>query len=273
MTVYSVRVSDPMLPTVTYPVLIPMPTFSSSSPWSVHRVRRLAEPLAHLERRRDGAFSMVLERDRVAEEREDPVADVLVERAAVAEDDVGHHGEVLIEPVDQLLGLHALGHRRESADVGEQDRQVAARRGQRDRGSALEHRVGDLRREVAAELLRPVELVELVVHLLLEVRVERRQIRVQLRELIAGPVQVDGEPAELVAVGDLDVLAEVAAGDPREREVHLADGSDDRPRQRRPEPESDQQAQAREDHDGEQQEAVQRREARGARIHTRSRCR
>ena len=64
------------------------------------------------------------------------------------------------------------------------------------------------------------------------------------------------------------MLTEVAAGDPREREVDLADGPDDRPGQRRPQPEGDQQARAGEGHDGEEQEAVQGREARGARVDT-----
>ena len=110
-----------MLPTVTYPVLIPMPTFSSSSRSERPSGAEAAEPLPHLERGDHGSFGVVLERDRISEEREDAVADVLVERAAVAEDDIGHHREVLVEPVDQLLGLHALGHRGEASDVREQD--------------------------------------------------------------------------------------------------------------------------------------------------------
>ena len=165
MTVYSVLVADPMLPTVTYPVLIPMPTFSSSSGLERPLRAEAPEPLPHLERRDDGPLGMVLEGDRVAEERQDAVADVLVERAAVAEHDVGHQREVLVEPVDQLLGLHPLGQGVKPADVREQDAEVAAGRGQRHRRGSAQHRVGDLRSEVAAELLRPVELVQLLVDL------------------------------------------------------------------------------------------------------------
>ena len=95
MTVYSVLVADPMLPTVTYPVLMPMPTFSSSSRWRRPLRAEAPEPLTHLERRDDGPLGVVLERDRVAEEREDAVADVLVERAVVTEHDVGHPREML----------------------------------------------------------------------------------------------------------------------------------------------------------------------------------
>ena len=88
----------------------------------------------------------------------------------------------------------------------------------------LEHRVGYLRCEVAAELLRSADLPELLVDLLLEILVQVLELPVHLRELAARSVQVHREPTELVPVRHLDLLVEVAAGDPAEREIDLRIG-------------------------------------------------
>jgi len=90
-----------------------------------------AKLLAHLKSGHHGSLRVILKWDRVPEEREDPIADVLVQRAAVVEGHVGHYREVLIEAIDQLLGLQSIGHRREPSYVGEEDGQIAAGRGQR----------------------------------------------------------------------------------------------------------------------------------------------
>lgn len=66
-----------MFPTVTYPVLIPMPIESSSSRRT--QVERSSSTFTHLERGRYCPLSMILERDRVAEEGENAVTQILVQ--------------------------------------------------------------------------------------------------------------------------------------------------------------------------------------------------
>src|SRR5919106_1866397 len=86
------------------------------------------ELVLHLECGRHRSLGMVLEGNRISEEGEDAVANVLVEGATMAEDDVCHSREVLIQRVDQLLRLHAFGHRGEPPNVCEEDGQIASGR-------------------------------------------------------------------------------------------------------------------------------------------------
>ena len=202
----------------------------------------------------DRPLGVVLEWDGVTEEGEDPIPQVLVQGPAVAEDDVGHCGEVLVEGVDQLLGLHALGHLGEPTNVRHQDREIAPGRSEGHRRPFGEDGVGNLGRDVAAQLFAAAQLDELLLDGLLQVLVERGQLVVEGGEPGAGPVEVGGEPAELVAVGHVDLLVEVAVGDPGQRHIDLADGTDQRPGEDRPEGEGSQQADRGEDgdDDGEQ---------------------
>src|SRR4051812_27257365 len=95
------------------------------------------------------------------------------------------------------------------------------------------------------------------------------QIRVQVLELAIcggqasrGQVEVRRERPELVSVPDDDPDREIAPCDPSERVVNLADRSDQRPRQDRPERERRQQTESRDDGDYTRQQAAVPRERR-----------
>ncbi len=79
-------------------------------------------------------------------------------------------------------------------------------------------------------------------------------------QLAGGAVEVLREVAELVAVGDVDVGLEVAAGDLLERRVDPAHRADQRPRQDRAQRQGDQQGHPREARHGDREEPPVRRE-------------
>ena len=59
--------------------------------------------------------------------------------------------------------------------------------------------------------------------------VGRLELLVELPQLRAHPIEVGGEPAQLVAVRDVNSLGEVTGGDLLESSLHLLDGSNQRP--------------------------------------------
>ena len=75
---------------------------------------------------------------RVAEERDNGVADVFVDRRPVVEGDLRHLGQIVVQEVGQLLGLQAVSGPCEIGDVGEEDGQLLALRGDLDRLLARE---------------------------------------------------------------------------------------------------------------------------------------
>ena len=85
-----------------------------------------ADRVDELERGPDGALGVVLVGGRRAPHGHDRVADELLDRAAVAADDVARQVEVAGQQLAGVLGVAALGERREADEVGEQDRDEAA---------------------------------------------------------------------------------------------------------------------------------------------------
>ena len=84
-----------------------------------------------IERGADRALGVVLTRDRCTPDGHDGVADELLDRPAVAADHLAGKLEVARQELAGLLGVAALGQRREADEIGEQDRDEAAFR---DRG-------------------------------------------------------------------------------------------------------------------------------------------
>ena len=74
----------------------------------------------------DGPLGVVLVGGRRAPDGHDRVADELLDRPAVAADDVAGEVEVAGEQLAGVLGVAALGERREADEVGEEDRDEAA---------------------------------------------------------------------------------------------------------------------------------------------------
>ena len=95
---------EPMSPTVTHPVAIPIPILNASWYLAEPPILQIGHPFAHLEGHPHGPLGVIVLRDRVAEEHHHRVADVLVQRPAVPEHDVGHLREVVVERVDSSSG-------------------------------------------------------------------------------------------------------------------------------------------------------------------------
>src|SRR5437867_494799 len=82
------------------------------------------EPLQGLElieRAVHGAIGVVFVRHGRAPQRHDRIAHELVERAAVLEHELHHLGEILGEERGDVVRAHGLRHRREAADIGEEN--------------------------------------------------------------------------------------------------------------------------------------------------------
>ena len=131
------------------------------------RVQR-RETALHLDCHAQAGFRVRLDAARlgVAEEDDDRVPDELVERAAVAGRDRGHLGQVGVEQRRQLRGLETLGRGREVDDVGEEDRELLA-----------------LRRHLHVLVADEDAAIELGREIVPELRRDRREERVRLREL------------------------------------------------------------------------------------------
>ena len=82
----------------------------------------LGERLSDGERSANGSLGIVLVCDRRAEDRHDRVADELLDRPAEALE-LGAHARVVgLEQAPHVLGIHALGPRREADEVAEEAR-------------------------------------------------------------------------------------------------------------------------------------------------------
>ena len=100
--------SEPMLPAIIGPVLMPMPMSSSATrPAACQRAFSSAELVDHLQRRLDRVVGVLGIVERRAEQRHHHVADELVERALVPEHDLDHPREVLVQHADDLFRLPA----------------------------------------------------------------------------------------------------------------------------------------------------------------------
>ncbi len=106
--------SEPILPAIIGPVLMPMPMSSAGRPSAAHFwFSRFSSRII------SSAASTACSRvigivERRAEERHHHVADELVERAFVRKHDLDHAREVLVEDRDDLFRLPFLGHGRET---------------------------------------------------------------------------------------------------------------------------------------------------------------
>ena len=89
--------------------------------------------------------------ERRAEHDHDAVADKLVQEAAILLDDFAHHGEIAVEPAEDVFRWHACSGGGEAADVGEEDRGDALFAGQHDRVAILPDFGGDVGGDVAFE--------------------------------------------------------------------------------------------------------------------------
>ena len=118
-----------------------------------------------------------VDRDRIVEEHHDAVAREALERALVLEHDATHRRVVRVQHLHHLLGLGAVGERREAAQVDEHDADLAPVRRQQLLAAAGDDRLGDLRREEALQAAEPLELAELLAHALLERAVPLGELR------------------------------------------------------------------------------------------------
>ena len=149
-----------------------------------------------------------------AEDDEHPVALELVDVSPMVQDHADHALEVVVQEQDELLGVHALGQRRESGDVGVQHRDfppLAWKEAQCSAGAG-EHVVGHLlvhvRLEQLAEKLRALVLASVVDG-------DGRQVRDRLQELLV--LLLEDRGAERVV--DVQRTDHVALG-------HQGDGDD-----------------------------------------------
>ena len=91
---------------------------------------QLGHRLLHAEAGADRALGVVLVRDWRAEDGHHVVADVLVDSAAVAVDLLAEAAQAAVDEALHRLRVHALGDRRVSGEVGEDDGDLAALLGQ-----------------------------------------------------------------------------------------------------------------------------------------------
>ena len=112
-----------------------MPMRTGDPPACTRSAVKQGHHVDHLLRRTDGMPCAVVERLWCAEYRHQPVAHHLVDDATVRGDRVEHQRVVVVQQVDRVLGLHLFGHRREPADVDEQDRDLDAASAEGESGS------------------------------------------------------------------------------------------------------------------------------------------
>ena len=147
-----------MLPAIMSPELTPTPISSWAIPLAAHARFNSPSSCTMSIGRRHRVVRMVGIVQRRAEQRHHHVADEFIDRSLVLEHDFDHAREVLIELADQFLGVSLLGHRGESADVGEQNRHLPALAPQlRPVGMCHQLRV-DVPRHVSAEQLLDLPL-------------------------------------------------------------------------------------------------------------------
>src|SRR5690606_14622603 len=110
--------------------------------------------LAHLKRCPNGQLRMIRQADRGAEQRHDAVTDELVQRAVPLEDRLRTDVQIFVQHADVFLRLQPLRHRREAADVDEDDADVAALSADLDLLARSEHLVDNRLRNESAEYIR-----------------------------------------------------------------------------------------------------------------------
>src|SRR6266571_294173 len=128
----------------------------------------LLERCQLIERAAHGAVGVVLVHHGRAPQRHDRVPDELVERAAVLEHDLHHLGEVLREEGGDGVRTHRLRHRREAANIREEEDDRSLFTGEPARILLLRDDLRDVGREVALEVR---EHQRLAPHLLRALRV------------------------------------------------------------------------------------------------------
>ncbi len=143
------------------------------------------------------------------------------------EDDLGHLGQIVVQLVHELFGLHPFRRRGEAPDVGEEDGEELPTGRQGDIALAREDRLGELRREVALEARCALELRDLRVNRGLQTGVEGLEFRIQRRQLLRRAVEVAREVPELIAIGYGDARQEIAVRDPVEPPVDPSDRPDE----------------------------------------------
>ena len=113
-----------------------------------------------------GALGVVGVPDRRAENGEDRVADELVDGAAVRDDDLCHVPEVVVEDLHDAGGIATLGEARVAAQIGHEDGDLALVAAEPQPVRRLQHRLGNLRRYVAAKrVANEVSLAQSLDHL------------------------------------------------------------------------------------------------------------
>ena len=116
--------SEPMLPAIIGPVLMPMPISSVGRPSSAHRALSTPSCVHHVECRLHCVLRMVGVVERSPEQRHHHVPDELIERSPVQEHQVDHAREVFVQRADDGLGLSLLSHGGKSANVREEHRHL-----------------------------------------------------------------------------------------------------------------------------------------------------
>ena len=135
-------------------------------------LRQLGDPGPHVHRHPHRTVRCVRAGDGVVEEDEQPVAGEVLEGALVREHQLAERQVVVGQHLHGLLRLAALGERGEATQVGEHRDDLAAVAAQERLVTGVDHDLGDLRRQEAAQPAEPVELGDLGVDALLEVLVQ-----------------------------------------------------------------------------------------------------
>ena len=119
----------------------------------------------------------VLDDDRVVEDHQHGAAAELLQRAAVGLDELPHHLVVAAQQAHDLLGLGGVGEGGESAQVEDDDGDLAPVCRERIVHVAGHDALGQMRREEALELGQALQLAELLLHALLQAGVQLGELR------------------------------------------------------------------------------------------------
>ena len=100
----------------------------------------------------------------------------------------------LAQDAHQLLRLDRVGEARPAAEVGEEHRDLAAMAAQDRLVARRDDRVGELRRQEAAQLPEPLQLLDLAGHAFLERPVELAQLRGLFLDRVVVPLDPEQRP-------------------------------------------------------------------------------
>ena len=117
--------SDPMLPAIISPELMPMPMFKLRPSFAPPRLVQPIERLRHVEGRADRVVGMPVVGEGGAEQPHHHVPDELIERSPVPEQDLDHRAKILVQLADDGLGRGLFRGGGEAANIGKQHRHVA----------------------------------------------------------------------------------------------------------------------------------------------------